>query len=1493
MKRALLIFSFAFLNLLLGSFQVADSGIFRVYPYLQLYGSGRFQLTWISSKNSPSTLDLFNDQGDKIWSSSISGTLVPEIYYTPKELAEEIPGLSKGSWLKEPEAYKYVAIFPALPQGEIYTYQISMGGEKYTSSFRPVPESKNWTNIRFVALSDSEMEPLARVSNRAWYPGKPLMRPFSIPALWKQKFGTSTEQGFEIPNYFLTEAKGFEENLKIISNRAPEFILMPGDLVQGGGYQPSWDEFFRYLAGDVGKGLSTYPILPALGNWEGFGATNGGYGFNEKGDYLPRLGRERFHAYFQTPTNDPLQKHRQSYYRVDYGPVTILTLDSNNGTPDQKTSDFDGTQKLTGTQFTVPGTDTQENFTQAEYEGNGGTDLSGFGPGTAQYKWLEENLKSAKESGQLIFIQYHHIAYSSGEHGVPMNHELSTGQGGTPLRVLNPLFEEYEVIAVFSGHDELFERSFVDEDGDGKGVMYYDVGVAGDGMRGEKRKWNTNPLETLDYNPFKKWTADQNSVENWNTSGAVPLLQDGGKHYGHLEVNLQKVKENGQDFAKIKFSPVYAFPVMNSNYELLRVERRVYADEVELKVPLKTVTVVPVFKDSVKIALNFSGLGELKPADFLVNSQDQALFTYTYSRDTKFTCADLGWKDVTVTAKDAANQTWSSLIKVQVVDELAPFFEAANATYLFDPVIGKVTISLADFDIVNLQENCSATPTISISRQEITCSDIYQNPASPTVDFPVTLSSTDASGNKFSKTVIARIGNVAESKKVSVSSLDPLDDDGKATLRLGSELEYEVLEWTRNGQVIPNQKGKEIVVNSSGDYFAKLRLSTGCIVSSKRFLFQQSSLPAEYTNDVVLPLDQSGKAVLTNSAIFSPGPTPTDEVILSKKEFDCTNIGSQKVKVSINFSPQNLQNSSITEFWINVLVQDKLPPVLVTKKPSLVFDKVKGVLELKPEDFVASLSDNCGIKTLTLNKNKITCADYELPVELVLTATDNSGNQRSELITVEVAVVESKKISITPSGEQEAFAGTPVTLTLGSEFGYVVQEWLKDGIKISGQTGKQLTVSQTGTYKARILPEGGCLVESLSVKFTFIDRPYSGVKPLVELPLDASGKATLKPENVFLTWPLADPNLDIKFSKSEFSCADLGEKQVTVTIKNQSGQTWEEKTVVKVQDKLAPILVPKNFVLNFDVTKPSVALKPEDFITSVSDNCGIKEVTINKTTATCEDLGKEIPVSIRAVDVAGNVTEAVAILTLTRVETQKVTISGPAQLCQGEKGVLTLNSAASFEVIRWRKNGQEIPGQTGKTLEVTESGKYHAVIRYSGACLSESTDFEVKVNPIPTGEIQVDGNILRAPQGDFTYQWFRNGEKLNGATARTLTVDLMGEYQVELTSAAGCVAKLKSVTLTISGFGGTLVNKPIDLKLYPNPASELITLELPDGVLSADPEILIYSSEGKNVSNAVQITQLNDQKVEIRLSGLANGTYLVWVIGQNQQTYFGKLVKLD
>jgi hypothetical protein len=364
----------------------------------------------------------------------------------------------------------------------------------------------------------------------------------------------------------------------------------------------------------------------------------------------------------------------------------------------------------------------------------------------------------------------------------------------------------------------------------------------------------------------------------------------------------------------------------------------------------------------------------------------------------------------------------------------------------------------------------------------------------------------------------------------------------------------------------------------------------------------------------------------------------------------------------------------------------------------------------------------------------------------------------------------------------------------------------------------------------------------------------------------------------------------VTLSQTEFSCQDIGEKEVTVTIKNQTGQTWTEKIKVRVQDKEAPILVPKNITLDFDVLKGSVDLKPEDFLTSASDNCTLAEVRISQTTVTCEDLGKEINIAIRAVDAAGNVSESTAKLTVRRIENQRVTISGAAQFCQGEKGTLTLNSTASFEVIRWRKNGVEVIGQTGKTLEITESGMYHAVIRYVGGCLSESTDFEVKVNPLPSGEIQVDGNILRAPEGNFTYQWFRNGEKLAAATARILTVDSMGEYSVELTSAAGCKAILKSVTLTVSGLGSNWVKKPLELRLFPNPTSSKIQLQLPVDEVLVISDIEIYSMEGKKVTPLISIVKVSEDQAELNVSFLPSGTYLVWIMGDSQNSYLGKFV---
>lgn len=741
-------------------------------------------------------------------------------------------------------------------------------------------------------------------------------------------------------------------------------------------------------------------------------------------------------------------------------------------------------------------------------------------------------------------------------------------------------------------------------------------------------------------------SADQNSTEVWDSSGGNPVLLDGGKHYGHLEVNLKKIQEGNKTFAQIDFEPVYSFPVFNAQYQLQIVERRVYDDPVRILVELNTIlnSISPQFKNSIQVELNQEGKIETKLSDYLVNPVEPD-WVVTYSRSPVFTCEDLGEKEITVTVKNAQNQEWSSKVTVKVLDKIAPDFEASDAFLAFDKVEGKVTLDADSFYI----------------RQE--------------------------------------------------------------------------------------------------------------------FITENS-----------------------------------------------------------------LSNGSI----------------------NIEFDR-----------------------------RELTCADLTgEPILIRITLTDRSGNATTKIRRVTLNPIESKKISISPAGNFLGKSGETMELSLGEEFAYSVEAWLKDRQVITGQKDKKLVVNQSGTYWANVIPAGGCAVETLRVEVSLLDKPYGPLKSGLELDLNSLGRATLGPAQIFETWPLSDPNLIISLSQSEFDCADIGEKEVTLTIKNQTGQSWTEKVMVKIQDKESPILALKNLTLDFDLVKGSLVIKPEDFIASLTDNCLIKEVTISKTTVGCEDVGKETPIVIRAWDGNGNMSEATTSLTLRSFEAQKVALTGTNQFCQGDKSSLVLSSSSPFEVVRWLKNGIEIPGQTAKTLDVTESGSYRAVIRYAGACLSESSQIQVEVFPLPVGEIEVNGNILRAPEGNFSYQWFRNGELISGATSRTLTVDSMGEYGVELKSVSNCISRLKPVTLTISGLGGTWNPKLENIKIYPNPSSSRVFLEIPeDGILTAN-SIQVFSLEGKDVTEMIQKIQISERKVELGISSLSSGTYLIWIPQSFQKTYLGKFILL-
>ncbi|MGV2854725.1 metallophosphoesterase family protein [Glutamicibacter sp. AGC13] len=412
-------------------------------PYLQAPAATSMTINWISETDEPGTISLSGPGLGKSGKQSSAPQYLDLMEYTRAELDQQIEGLEQGSWLKSNSNYKHSVTFQGLLPGKSYNYTVTQSGETHSAAFKTAPKVGAWKNVRIIAFSDSETEPRGRTEHREWelspvngYTADSIQRP-GAGSKWDQQFGMTTRNGEPTLRYPLDQSTAFNENLKHIEAADPDLVMMAGDLTQGSGYQPAWDEFFGHVAGEHSDLASSVPLLPALGNWETYAALNGGYGTET--DRTPAvISHNRFLDYFSLPQDPEHPEYKGSYYRVDHGPVTVLTLDSTNGRPDEDTraGQLSG-EKFSGDDTNMAAgnlsTDTQGEFTFESYVQGfkdlfpGATaqdfDLPNMDAASAQWNWAEKQLADARANGQIVLVQFHHSAYSNGVHGTPPNHE--------------------------------------------------------------------------------------------------------------------------------------------------------------------------------------------------------------------------------------------------------------------------------------------------------------------------------------------------------------------------------------------------------------------------------------------------------------------------------------------------------------------------------------------------------------------------------------------------------------------------------------------------------------------------------------------------------------------------------------------------------------------------------------------------------------------------------------------------------------------------------------------------------------------------------------------------------------------------------------------------------------------------------------------------------------------------------------------------------------
>ncbi|MBI1266269.1 MAG: T9SS type A sorting domain-containing protein [Cryomorphaceae bacterium] len=163
-------------------------------------------------------------------------------------------------------------------------------------------------------------------------------------------------------------------------------------------------------------------------------------------------------------------------------------------------------------------------------------------------------------------------------------------------------------------------------------------------------------------------------------------------------------------------------------------------------------------------------------------------------------------------------------------------------------------------------------------------------------------------------------------------------------------------------------------------------------------------------------------------------------------------------------------------------------------------------------------------------------------------------------------------------------------------------------------------------------------------------------------------------------------------------------------------------------------------------------------------------------------------------------------------------------------------------------------------------GEHTVGVTISNPLCSVYSETLVTVNPNPQVEITVNGNELSVP-AENTYQWYLNGNWISDAVGNTFIANEAGAYTVLAFNEWGCTFLSEPVVLI-----GIEDRVDASFSVYPNPAEDLLQLELPAGVFSIE----IYNILGELV---VQKTTATASFIDV--SNLVDGAYIIKAVSDN------------
>ncbi|MGN6491790.1 MAG: PKD domain-containing protein [Agriterribacter sp.] len=221
------------------------------------------------------------------------------------------------------------------------------------------------------------------------------------------------------------------------------------------------------------------------------------------------------------------------------------------------------------------------------------------------------------------------------------------------------------------------------------------------------------------------------------------------------------------------------------------------------------------------------------------------------------------------------------------------------------------------------------------------------------------------------------------------------------------------------------------------------------------------------------------------------------------------------------------------------------------------------------------------------------------------------------------------------------------------------------------------------------------------------------------------------------------------------------------------------------------------------------------------------------------------------------------VLSLTDVPTS-VNLGNDTTICSS--AALVLDAGNPGATYLWNT------GATTQTINVATSGTYSVTV--SGCSQNVYDEIVVAMGTAPTPTITLQGNELVCSNAD-TYQWYKGGVLIPGATSKNYKPRGYGYYSVRVTVGSnGCVGEATFFFVPV----GDIYLGDIRVKATPNPGNGLAKLIL--SKLPSKPiKVSVYDRVGRLVMVSIIVNTVND----LNLTKFAKGEYFVELTTDNKK----------